>query len=207
MRKALAPAVGESLLGIDLAGLAQRAESAADGRRRVVRPRLPAHAARRRRAGAARSRCCARARTRWLVSASGRVDRASSDAAPRPARCRGSGSKRDVQIVRGERIGGRRAPGGRPSRVAAARGRVARRASRSVVATRDELTLVAPDRASSCGSATAPTFASSSRSRGASCPGSPTRRDYLDVSVRSGRSPAKPSTLRLRLRLRTSTQP
>ena len=56
----LAPALGESLLGLDLDELDPPGRGRPDGGRRVVRPRLPAHARDRRRPRGRRSRCSAR---------------------------------------------------------------------------------------------------------------------------------------------------
>ncbi len=53
VRKALAPALGESLLEVDLASLAHRAESIPMVAGASLRPRVPAHAADRGRAGGA----------------------------------------------------------------------------------------------------------------------------------------------------------
>ena len=137
MRKALAPAVGESLLGLDVAELAQRAESvpmvagASFDRgfphtlRIAVVPEVPVAVLR-------------QGSSSWLVAAGGRVV-AELGRGARPGLPR-VWLKRDVQIVLGERIGGLQLRA--VSAVAPLRSRPLPVAVASVVATREKLTLV-----------------------------------------------------------------
>ena len=64
VQRALDGRAGESLFGVDLEAAEARGRGAADGRRRLVRPRLPPHAARDRSCPNAQSRSSARAPTR-----------------------------------------------------------------------------------------------------------------------------------------------
>jgi len=137
VRKALAPAVGESLLGIDLADLAQRAESvpmvagASFDRgfphtlRIAVVPEVPVAVLRQ---GA----------SSWLVAEGGRVVAGLGKGA-RPGLPR-VWLKRDVELVLGERVAG--LPLQAIAAVAPLRSQPLPVAVGSVVATRDELTLV-----------------------------------------------------------------
>ena len=137
VRKALAPAMGESLLGIDLPELAQRAESvpmvagAAFDRgfphtlRIAVVPEVPVAVLR-------------QGSSSWLAASSGRVvgelGRGARPGLPRVW------LKRDVEILLGERIGGLQLRA--VTAVAPLRSRPLPVAVGSVVATPDELTLV-----------------------------------------------------------------
>lgn len=137
VRKALAPAIGESLLGLDLAGLEQRALSvpmvagAAFDRgfphtlRIAVAPELPVAVLR-------------QGGSSWLVAASGRVvaelDRGVRAGLPRVW------LKRDVRLELGERVGG--LPLRAVTTVAPLRAQPLPVAVASVLATREELTLV-----------------------------------------------------------------
>jgi cell division protein FtsQ len=137
VRKALAPAVGESLLGIDLPELARRAErvpmvaGASFDRgfphtlRIAVVPELPVAVLR-------------QGSSSWIVAAGGRVV---ADLSPggRPGLPR-IWLKRDVQVRLGERIGGLQLEA--VAAVAPLRSRPLPVAVASVVATRDALTLV-----------------------------------------------------------------
>ena len=137
VREALAPAVGESLLGIDLAELAGRAESvpmvagASFDRgfphtlRIAVVPELPVAVLRQ---GA----------SSWLAAAGGRVV-AELDPGARPGLPR-IWLKRDVEILLGERIGGLQLQA--VTAVAPLRSQPLPVAVGSVIATREELTLV-----------------------------------------------------------------
>jgi cell division protein FtsQ len=137
VQKALAPAVGESLLGIDLAELAHRAESvpmvagASFDRgfphtlRIAVVPEVPVAVLRQ---GAAS----------WLVAEGGRVV-AELDKGQRPDLPR-AWLKRDVQIVLGERVSGLTLQA--TTAAASVRTRPLPVAVGSIVATKDELTLV-----------------------------------------------------------------
>lgn len=137
VRKALAPAVGESLLGIDLAGLAHRAESvpmvagASFDRgfphtlRIAVVPEVPVAVLR-------------QGSSSWLVAAGGRVV-AKLGRGARPSLPR-IWLKRDVQITLGERIGGLQLQA--VTAVAPLRTQPLPVAVGSVIATREELTFV-----------------------------------------------------------------
>ena len=137
VRKALAPAVGESLLGIDLASLARRAESvpmvasASFDRgfphtlRIAVVPEVPVAVLRQ---GA----------SSWLAAEGGRVV-AELGKGARPGLPR-VWLKRDAEIVLGDHVGG--LPLRAITAVAPLRARPLPVAVGSVVATRDELTLV-----------------------------------------------------------------
>jgi cell division protein FtsQ len=137
VRKALAPAVGESLLGIDLAALAHRAESvpmvagASFDRgfphtlRIAVVPEVPVAVLR-------------QGLSSWLVAAGGRVV-AELGRGARPVLPR-IWLKRDVDIRLGERVGGLQLQA--VTAVAPLRSQPLPVAIGSVVATREELTLV-----------------------------------------------------------------
>lgn len=137
VRKALAPAVGESLLGIDLAELAQRAESVPmvastsfdrgfpHTLRIAVVPEVPVAVLRQ---GA----------SSWLGAEGGRVV-AELGKGERPGLPR-VWLKRDVEIVLGERVSGLTLQA--ITAVAPLRARPLPVAVGSIVATRDELTLV-----------------------------------------------------------------
>jgi cell division protein FtsQ len=137
VREALAPAVGESLLGIDLADLAQRAESVPmvagvsfdrgfpHTLRIAVVPEVPVAVLRQ---GA----------SSWLVAEGGRIV-AELGKGARPGLPR-VWLKRDVEILLGERVAG--LPLQAITAVAPLRSRPLPVAVSSVVATRDELTLV-----------------------------------------------------------------
>jgi len=137
VRKALAPAVGESLLGIDLAELAGRAESvpmvagASFDRgfphtlRIAVVPELPVAVLR-------------QGSSSWLAAAGGRIV-AELDPGARPGLPR-IWLKRDVEILLGERIGGLQLQA--VTAVAPLRSQPLPVAVGSVIATREELTLV-----------------------------------------------------------------
>ena len=137
VRKALAPAVGESLLGLDVPALAQRAErvpmvaGASFDRgfphtlRIAVVPEVPVAVLR-------------QGSSSWLAAAGGRVV-AELTAGARPGLPR-VWLKRDVQIVLGERIGGLQLRA--VNAVAPLRSRPLPVTVASVVATQKELTLV-----------------------------------------------------------------
>jgi cell division protein FtsQ len=137
VQKALAPAVGESLLGIDLADLAQRAESvpmvagASFDRgfphtlRIAVVPELPVAVLR-------------QGSSSWLAAQGGRVV-AELGKGARPGLPR-VWLKRDVEIVLGERVAGLTLQAIKA--VAPLRARPLPLAVASVAATREELTLV-----------------------------------------------------------------
>ena len=137
VRKALAPAVGESLLGLDVPALAQRAErvpmvaGASFDRgfphtlRIAVVPEVPVAVLR-------------QGSSSWLAAAGGRVV-AELTRGARPGLPR-VWLKRDVQIVLGERIGGLQLRA--VTAVAPLRSRPLPVAVASVVATQKELTLV-----------------------------------------------------------------
>jgi cell division protein FtsQ len=137
VRKALSPAVGESLLGIDLASLANRAESvpmvaaASFDRgfphtlRIAVVPEVPVAVLR-------------QGSSSWLVAAGGRVV-AELDRGVRPGLPR-IWLKRDVDVRAGERVAGLQLRA--VATVAPLRAKPLPVAVASVVATREELTLV-----------------------------------------------------------------
>ncbi len=137
VRKALAPAVGESLLGIDLAGLAHRAEmvpmvaGASFDRgfphtlRITVVPEVPVAVLR-------------QGSSSWLVAAGGRVV-AELGRGARPGLPR-VWLKPDVQITLGERIGGLQLQA--VDAAAPLRAKPLPVAVGSVIATREELTFV-----------------------------------------------------------------
>jgi len=137
VRAALAPAVGESLLGIDLAGLAHRAESvpmvagASFDRsfphtlRITVVPEVPVAVLR-------------QGSSSWLVAAGGRVV-AELGRGARPGLPR-IWLKRDVQVTLGERVEGLQLQA--VAAVAPLRTQPLPVAVASVVATREELTLL-----------------------------------------------------------------
>lgn len=137
VQKALTPAVGESLLGIDLPDLTQRAESVpmvADASfdrgfphtlRITVVPEVPVAVLR-------------QGSSSWLVAAGGRVV-AELGRGERPGLPR-IWLKRDVEVRLGERIGGLQLQA--VTTVAPLRSRPLPVAVGSVVATKDELTLV-----------------------------------------------------------------
>ena len=151
---------------------------AADGRRRRLRPRLPAHAADRvvpERRGRGRARGQARRGSSPPAAGSSPASRASDAGA-----CRGSGCRRG-----GAR--GRRVPAGGPGRER----RAARSPSPSRFPARDPQRIAhrrAPSSStsapvSSCASATLPISGSSSRSRAGRSAVLPAGTTYLDVSV------------------------
>ena len=199
MRKALAPARrGEPARDRPRRARPPRRERP-DGRRRVAstagsRTRCGSRSCRR-----CRSPCSARASSSWLAAAGGRVV-AELGRGARPGLPR-IWLKRDVEIRR--RRARRRAPaaGGHRRRAAPLAAACPSR-SRSVVATREELTLVLRSGLElRLGDGTD----LRRQARGRAARPAPARRRDAATSTsafRSGRSPAKPSTLRSRLRLR-----
>ena len=137
VRKALAPAVGESLLGIDLAGLEQRALSVPMVAGATFDRGFP-HTLRIAVASEVPVAVLRQGGSSWLVAAGGRV--VAELGRGERARLPRVWLKRDVQIELGERVGG--LPLRAVTTVAPLRSRPLPVAVASVLATREELTLV-----------------------------------------------------------------